>query len=111
MHPPRIRDRFRVSPTLVCNTVGTKYTTLRQALDSVSNGFGQDSYEIDAADLVHKLHTIGEQHTSAGLHIVANKDIPPLVFAVLPLHGKRLENLILFLHNLRVVWRPVVHVA
>ena len=54
---------------------------------------------------------ISKKHSAASLHIIANENIPPLAFAMLLLHGKCVENLVLFLHDLRVVWVPVVNVA
>lgn len=67
--------------------------------------------KVDAPHLVHELHPVRQQHTPARLHLVALEELRPAVFPVLALDLEGLENVRLFLSDLRVVRRQVVDLA
>lgn len=67
--------------------------------------------KIDASHLVHKLHSVGQQHTPASLNLISLQELRPAVLSVFALNLERLKHLILLLADLGIVRRQIVDFA
>lgn len=62
-------------------------------------------------NLVHELHPVCQQYTAASLDFISLEELGPLVFSMSPLKGKSIEDVLLFLGDLRGVRCTVVNIA
>lgn len=64
--------------------------------------------EVDAANLVHELDTVREQHTTSGLDFVLLEELIPAVLALLLFELQHLQHIPLLSLNSRVMlWRII----
>jgi len=67
--------------------------------------------KVDAANLIHELHAVCQQHSLASLHFVAMEQVAPLVATFLSLQADGFKDIILFLDNLGMIRLSIVDVT